>query len=161
MINPCFFQVTVKGYGSDRDTIKDSTLTIPLSSTIAEVKKMKIFCGGILSGGHWQFPLDAFTLGHKGEELSDDTTLASIYTPGQDLILKPHTFTHTIKEEGGKWEFPLTMKVEDICNKQRREKIIRGHLYAHRDIHPDKVVDIISNHYWIAPWLVFTVTVKQ
>ena len=129
-----------------------------MSSTIAEVKKMKIFCGGILSGGHWQFPLDAFTLGHKGEELSDDTTLVSIYTPGQDLVLKPHSFTYTIRENTGKWEFPLTMKVEDIFNKQRSDKIIRGHLYVHHDIYPDNVENI--SYPW-CPGLLLFVRIKH
>ena len=156
-----YFRVTVKGYASSQSAKKDSTLAIPLSSTISQVKTMKIFHGGLFSGGHEYYPLNRFTLGHEGKELSDDTSLASIYTPGQDLILKPHTFTYTIKENTGKWEFPLTMKVVDSCNEQKCHKIIKGHLYAHHEIHPDIVENISYRSDYIAPCDDFTVTVNQ
>ena len=112
---------------------------------------MKIFFGGQNS-----YPADKFTLEHKGRELSDDETLASTYTPGQELILHFHSITYTIKDSQGKWEKPLTIKTEDIHD--RGEKIIKGHLYSYKDIHPDRVV-IRNLEYLRLPGYTFTVSI--
>ena len=120
----------------------DSKLSVPLSTRISELKTMNIFWGGTYSGGHDWYPLDKFTLGHEGKELADDVTLHSIYTPGKDLVLQPHSFTLTIKESTGKWEFPVTMKVEDIGNKQRCHQVIKGYLYIQKGISTDREMTI-------------------
>ena len=150
--------MTVKGYKGDGCTIKDSKLSVPLSTRISELKTMKIFLGGTHHGGHVYYPLDKFTLGHEGKELADDVTLHSIYTPGKDLVLQPHTFTITVKESTGKWEFPVTMKAEDIGSKQRRHQVIKGHIYIQKNLLPDRV-EIIEN--WTVPGKVFTVQLQK
>ena len=106
---------------------------------------MKIFFGG-----EYSYPSDTFTLEHKGRELSDDETLASIYIPGQELILHFHSITYTIKDSQGKWEKPLTIKTEDIHD--RGEKIIKGHLYSYKDIHPDRVGISILQYLHLPEW---------
>ena len=151
------FQVTVKGYKGNYDTSKDSKFSVPLSTRISELKTMKIFLGGTRHGGDECYPLDKFTLGHEGKELADDVTLHSIYTPGKDLVLQPHTFTNTVKESTGKWEFPVTMKVEDFGSEQRCHQVIKGHIFIHIGISTDRAMTI---DYRIVPGLVFNVTLQ-
>ena len=135
-----YLQVIVKGYGPPENMHKDSEISVPLSTTIFQLKKMKILCGGKTSGDETPcFATDKFTLGHKGRELCDEETLASIYTPGENLVLQFHTFTFTIKEQYGRWEFPFTAKVEDIEDRNKYDKIIKAHLYLTKDISPERV----------------------
>jgi hypothetical protein len=118
------------------------TLTLPLSTRISHLKTLILF-----DNGTKRAPPDKFTLEHKGKELSDAMTLASIYTPGQELVLTIHSFTFTVKEESGRFEFPLKMKVDDSSNfvfndqivQGPYRRIIAGHIYSRDGTSPDRI----------------------
>ena len=109
----------------------DTKILLPLTTRISHLKTMKIF-----AGGYEACPPDKFTLACKGKELSDDVSLASLYTPGKPLSLKINTVTFTVKDKKNRWPpFPLTMNADDIEKKDG--EIIKGHLYSHKGINPN------------------------
>ena len=75
-----------------------------------------------------------FTLSHKGNELHDSMTLASIYNPEEILVLDVHSITGIAKHKDQNWKEPVSLRGQELSNGRIKE-VIKGQIYAARGIH--------------------------
>ena len=94
---------------------------------------MKIFHNGTK-----QYSAEKFTLAYKGTILRNEDTLASIYTPGEQLVIDVHSIEITVRHQSGSWQFPLTVMATEIVN-SKLEQFIKGVVYSQKSLMPDKV----------------------
>ena len=103
-----------------RDDI--SVLTLPIYTSVYDLKKEKVWNGGL-----GRYSPELFTLGHNGKILHDDMTLAELATSGTELRLHIFSFDIFVR----KWLTAIKDKVT-LHTKDLRipVNIVKGFLLA-------------------------------